>query len=85
MVNNRKPTIEMRSITKRFLDVNANKNINFTLFPGEICALLGENGAGKTTLMNILFGYYSCDEGDIYIKGEKVKLSSPKDAISRGV
>lgn len=85
MVNNRKPTIEMRSITKRFLDVTANKNINFTLFPGEICALLGENGAGKTTLMNILFGYYSCDEGDIYIKGEKVKLSSPKDAISRGV
>ena len=85
MANNKKPIIEMRSITKRFLDVTANKNINFTLFPGEICALLGENGAGKTTLMNILFGYYSCDEGDIYIKGEKVKLSSPKDAISRGV
>jgi len=85
MANNKKPIIEMRSITKRFLDVTANKNINFTLFPGEICALLGENGAGKTTLMNILFGYYSCDEGDIYIKGEKAKLSSPKDAISRGV
>ena len=85
MANNKKPVIEMRSITKRFLDVTANKNINFTLFPGEICALLGENGAGKTTLMNILFGYYSCDEGDINIKGEKVKLSSPKDAILRGV
>ena len=85
MANNTKPIIEMRSITKRFLDVIANKDINFTLFPGEIYALLGENGAGKTTLMNILFGYYSCDEGDIYIKGEKVKLSSPKDAISRGV
>ncbi len=85
MAKNKKPTIEMRSITKRFLDVTANKNINFTLFPGEICALLGENGAGKTTLMNILFGYYYCDEGDICIKGEVVKLSSPKDAISRGV
>jgi len=85
MANNKKPIIEMRSIVKRFLDVTANRNINFTLFPGEICALLGENGAGKTTLMNILFGYYSCDEGEIYIKGEKVKLSSPKDAISRGV
>jgi len=85
MANNKKSIIEMRSITKQFLDVTANKNINFTLFLGEICALLGENGAGKTTLMNILFGYYSCDEGDIYIKGEKVKLSSPKDAISRGV
>ena len=85
MAYNKKPTIEMRSITKRFLDVTANKNINFTLFPGEICALLGENGAGKTTLMNILFGYYCCDEGDICIKGKMVKLSSPKDAISRGV
>jgi ABC-type uncharacterized transport system ATPase subunit len=85
MANNKKPAIEMRSITKRFLDVTANKNINFTLFPGEICALLGENGAGKTTLMNILFGYYCCDEGDVCIKGEMVKLSSPKDAISRGV
>jgi len=85
MVNIKKPVVEMRSIVKRFLDVTANRNINFTLFPGEICALLGENGAGKTTLMNILFGYYSCDEGEIYIKGEKVELSSPKDAILRGV
>lgn len=85
MVNIKKPIVEMRSIVKRFLDVTANRNINFTLFPGEICALLGENGAGKTTLMNILFGYYSCDEGEIYIKGEKVELSSPKDAILRGV
>ena len=75
----------MHSITKQFLDVVANKNIDFTLFPGEICALLGENGAGKTTLMNILFGYYTCDKGEIFIKGEKAELSSPKDAISRGV
>lgn len=75
----------MQSITKRFLEVVANRNINFTLFPGEVCALLGENGAGKTTLMNILFGYYSCDEGDIVIQGEKVALSSPKDAIRRGI
>jgi len=81
----KKPVVEMHSITKQFLDVVANKNIDFTLFPGEICALLGENGAGKTTLMNILFGYYTCDEGEIFIKGEKAELSSPKDAISRGV
>jgi len=77
--------VRMRSITKQFLDVTANKSINFDLFPGEICALLGENGAGKTTLMNILFGYYTCDEGEIFIKGEKADLSSPRDAISRGV
>jgi simple sugar transport system ATP-binding protein len=75
----------MSSITKRFLDVTANKDISFNLYKGEICALLGENGAGKTTLMNILFGYYSNDEGQIFIKGEKADLSSPRDAISRGV
>jgi len=79
------PVVRMSGITKRFLDVTASNNITFDLYPGEICALLGENGAGKTTLMNILFGYYTCDEGEIYIKGQKVNLSAPKDAISRGV
>jgi simple sugar transport system ATP-binding protein len=79
------PVVRMSGITKRFLDVTASNNITFDLYPGEICALLGENGAGKTTLMNILFGYYTCDEGEIFIKGEKVSLSAPKDAISRGV
>jgi len=85
MANTEQPVVSMRSIHKRFLEVVANKDINFDLYPGEICSLLGENGAGKTTLMNILFGYYTCDEGEIYIKGEKADLSSPKDAISRGV
>ena len=79
------PVVEMLSITKRFLNVAANKGISFHLYPGEICALLGENGAGKTTLMNILFGYYSCDEGEVFIKGDKVDLTCPRDAISRGV
>jgi len=79
------PVVEMRSITKRFLNVAANRGISFRLYPGEICALLGENGAGKTTLMNILFGYYACDEGEIQIKGDKVDLTCPKDAIRRGV
>jgi len=79
------PVVKMSSITKRFLDVIANEEISFQLHRGEICALLGENGAGKTTLMNILFGYYSSDEGDIFIKGEKADLSAPRDAIARGV
>jgi len=79
------PVVRLSGITKRFLDVTASNNITFDLYPGEICALLGENGAGKTTLMNILFGYYTCDEGQIYIKGQKVNLAAPKDAISRGV
>lgn len=85
MVNNDPPVVRMSSITKRFLDVTANKDISFNLYKGEICALLGENGAGKTTLMNILFGYYASDAGQIFIKGEKADLSSPRDAISRGV
>jgi len=85
MAREEQPVVSMRAITKRFLNVAANKDISFDLFPAEICALLGENGAGKTTLMNILFGYYTCDSGDIFIKGEKVNLSCPKDAISRGV
>ena len=75
----------MRGITKRFLDNVANDQIDFTLRAGEICALLGENGAGKTTLMNILFGYYSFDEGSIAIRGEEVALASPKDAIANGI
>ncbi|UCD82047.1 MAG: ABC transporter ATP-binding protein [Desulfobacterales bacterium] len=85
MPDERQPVVRMSGITKRFLDVTANRNIDFDLYPGEICALLGENGAGKTTLMNILFGYYACDEGEIFIKGVKVNLSAPRDAISRGV
>jgi ABC-type uncharacterized transport system ATPase subunit len=85
MVDTGRPLVKMSAITKFFLDVKANDNVTFDLYAGEICALLGENGAGKTTLMNILFGYYSCDRGEIFIDGEKVDLSSPKDAISRGV
>ena len=85
MVDTRQPVVRMSGITKQFLDVIANDNITFNVYPGEVCALLGENGAGKTTLMNILFGYYTCDGGEIYIKGEKVHLSAPKGAITRGV
>jgi general nucleoside transport system ATP-binding protein len=85
MANNDQPVVRMSSVTKRFLEVTANKDVSFSLYSGEICALLGENGAGKTTLMNILFGYYTCDEGEIFIRGKKAELSSPKNAISRGV
>jgi ABC-type uncharacterized transport system ATPase subunit len=85
MANKDQPVVRMTSITKRFLGITANQNVSFDLYAGEICALLGENGAGKTTLMNILFGYYASDEGEIFIKGEKTNLSAPRDAISRGV
>jgi simple sugar transport system ATP-binding protein len=80
-----KPVVEMYSIKKSFVDVVALKNVDFSLHKGEICALLGENGAGKTTLMNILFGYYIADSGDIFVKGKRVAFSSPYDAISNGI
>ncbi|RLI78670.1 heme ABC transporter ATP-binding protein [Archaeoglobales archaeon] len=77
--------LEMRNITKKFPGVIANKNINLKIFKGEIHGLLGENGAGKTTLMNILFGIYRQDEGEIIYKGRKVVFKSPKDAINMGI
>lgn len=77
--------LELRGITKRFPGVLANDHINITLNKGEILSLLGENGAGKTTLMNILYGLYKPDEGDIFINGKKVEIKSPIDAINSGV
>jgi ABC-type uncharacterized transport system ATPase subunit len=80
------PTVvEMRGITKRFPGVLANDHIHFQAKQGEIHALLGENGAGKTTLMNILYGLYQADEGEIYVRGQKVAIRSPQDAINLGI
>src|SRR5207245_4546853 len=85
MVDDEGPVLELRGITKQFPGVLANDHIDFDLRDGEVHALLGENGAGKSTLMNIVYGLYSADEGEIVIKGEPVKLSSPHDAIDRGI
>ena len=79
------PVLELRGITKRFPGVLANDNINLTLEKGEIHALLGENGAGKTTLMNILYGLYAPDEGDVFVNGKKIEVESPSDAIAAGI
>src|SRR5574339_590492 len=79
------PVLELKGITKSFPGVLANKDINLTLEEGEIHALLGENGAGKTTLMNILYGLYTPEEGEIFVRGEKVNIQGPNDAIARGI
>src|SRR5205809_6200379 len=80
-----RPVLELRGITKQFPGVLANDHVDFDLRRGEVHALLGENGAGKSTLMNILYGLYQPDEGQILVKGEPVRFHSPKDAINRGI
>ncbi|MEN6392988.1 MAG: ABC transporter ATP-binding protein [Anaerolineaceae bacterium] len=77
--------LEVKGITKHFPGVLANDHVDFDLKKGEIHALLGENGAGKTTLMNILYGLYKPDSGEIFKNGEPVVLNSPKDAIAIGI
>lgn len=79
------PILELRGITKQFPGVLANDHVDLTLNQGEILALLGENGAGKTTLMNILYGLYRPDEGEIFIRGKKTEIQNPHDAIRMGI
>jgi len=77
--------LELKGITKRFPGVVANDGIDLAVGDGEIHALLGENGAGKTTLMNVLYGLYHADEGEIVIDGQPVRFASPGDAIAAGI
>ncbi|MCS7136368.1 MAG: ABC transporter ATP-binding protein [Nitrososphaerota archaeon] len=79
------PLVELKGIVKKFHNVLANDHVDFSLMPGEVHALLGENAAGKTTLMNILYGLYSPDDGEIYVKGKKVRTKSPADSIKLGI
>jgi ABC-type uncharacterized transport system ATPase subunit len=79
------PILEARNVTKRFPGVLANDQISFSLKEGEILAFLGENGAGKSTLMNILYGLYTQDEGEIEVRGSPVEICDPNDAIELGI
>ncbi len=79
------PILELRGITKQFPGVLANDHIDLTLNEGEIHVLLGENGAGKSTLMNILYGLYNPDVGEIIVRGKKADIKGPNDAIALGI
>ncbi|RQP12609.1 MAG: ABC transporter ATP-binding protein [Microbacteriaceae bacterium] len=77
--------LELRGITKRFGALVANDHIDLTVEPGEIHCLLGENGAGKSTLMNVLYGLYQADEGEILLDNEVQRFSGPGDAMKAGI
>jgi len=77
--------VDMRGITKKFPGVLANNHVDFSVRPGEIHALVGENGAGKSTLMNILYGLFPPDSGEIHINGKQAHIGGPRDAIALGI
>jgi simple sugar transport system ATP-binding protein len=77
--------LELRGITKRFGALVANDHINLTIEPGEIHCLLGENGAGKSTLMNVLYGLYTADEGEVLLDDEVQHFRGPGDAMEAGI
>lgn len=84
-MTNKEVVLEAKGITKKFPGVLANDNVDFDLHKGEIHALLGENGAGKSTLMNVLYGLYKADAGEVRVGGNIMELHSPKDAIHHGI
>ncbi|MDZ7844766.1 MAG: ABC transporter ATP-binding protein [Anaerolineales bacterium] len=85
MTENQHFALEARRVTKRFPGVIANDQVDFTLKKGEIHGLLGENGAGKSTLMNVIYGLYTAEEGQILLDGEEVQINNPHNAIDQGI
>lgn len=85
MTQNRQNILQIEGIVKRFPGVVANDHVSFSLREGEIHGLLGENGAGKSTLMKVLYGLYAAEEGEIWMKGQRLSPNSPQDAIQAGI
>ena len=81
----RVPAVELIGIDKRFGTVHANRNVNLRAEVGSIHGIVGENGAGKSTLMSILYGFYQADRGEMRVRGQRVRITSPRDAIDAGV
>ena len=79
------PMVEVQNISKRFPGVVALDDVSLQFFPGEVHAVVGENGAGKSTLMKIMSGAYTPDSGTIYLNGEKVSFSHPREAQEKGI
>ena len=77
--------LEMKGICKSFPGVKALDNVQLSLRPGTVHALMGENGAGKSTLMKCLFGIYKMDAGEIYLDGQKVSINNPDEAMKYGI
>lgn len=84
-MNNDSVLLDMKDMCKTFDQNRALDHVNFQLLKGEIHGLLGGNGAGKTTLMNVLYGLYKEDSGNVFMDGKKLDINSPKDAINNGV
>jgi ABC-type sugar transport system ATPase subunit len=79
------PILECRRISKAFGAVQAVKQVNWQVFPGEVTALVGDNGAGKSTLIKLIAGAYARDEGDMFVKGQVANINSPQDAFKYGI
>jgi simple sugar transport system ATP-binding protein len=85
MTSETAPALELIGIDKRFGPVQANRAVAFSVAPGSVHGLIGENGAGKSTLMNIVYGFHPADAGEIRVRGRKVDIRSPSDAIAAGI
>src|SRR5947208_15217392 len=77
--------LEMRGITKAFAGVRVLSGVDFDVREGEVHALIGENGAGKSTLMNVLAGRFKDYQGEIALRGQRVRLSDPRQALAMGI
>ena len=79
------PILEVRGVTKTFPGVTANEDVSFSLERGQVLCLLGENGAGKSTIVNVVFGLYQPDAGEVWLNGQHIDFKSSRDAIAAGI